>query len=151
MPRGGLASDSPGCQQAQRRLPQAGCGIPAAPSQNTKVGDWNRGRFLLGLEPEVKVLGARSSTGSEVSQSQATPSPVSISAVTSPSPLCVCVQIPPMRTPRTQVNLGSSVVAHLHTKSQSEVPGSPSSRGKMWAAGGPPRPESRSLTEEEVS
>ena len=96
---------------------------------------WDRGRFLSGLEPEVKVLGARSSAGSGVSRSQATPSPVSVSAVTSPSPPCVWVQMSPMRTPCTQVNLGSSAVAHLHTKSQSEVPGSPSSGGRCERRG----------------
>ena len=74
-----------GFLQTRHRTPDGGRG-------------WDRGRFLSGLEPEVKVLGARSSAGSGVSRSQATPSPVSVSAITSPSPPCVWVQMPPMRT-----------------------------------------------------
>ena len=90
MPRGEVASDGPGCQQAQRRPPQARCGIPVVPAQDTRRGQgWDRGCLLSGLEPEVKMLGARSSMGSGVSRSQATPSPFSVSAVTSPSPPCV--------------------------------------------------------------
>ena len=90
MRRGEAASDGPGCQQAQRRPPQARCGIPVVPAQDTRRGQgWDRGCLLSGLEPEVKMLGARSSMGSGVSRSQATPSPFSVSAVTSPSPPCV--------------------------------------------------------------
>ena len=118
---------------APRRL---GVGFLRPQGQDTRRGrGWDRGCFLSGLEPEVKVLGAHCSAGSGVSRSQATPSPVSVSAVTSPSPPCVWVQMSPMRTPCTQVNLGSSAVAHLHTKSQSEVPGSPSSGGRCERRG----------------
>ena len=100
MPRGEAAGDGPGCQQAPRRPPQAACGIPAAPGTGHQTGA-GLGQGTLPLRPGARRQGAggRSSAGSGVGRSQATPSPISVSAVTSPSPPCVRVQMPPMRTP----------------------------------------------------
>ena len=107
MPRGEAAGDCPGCQQAQCRPPQAGYGIPAALSQNTAVGGGAIGTgaaYSQAWSPRSRYWGPPPLMGSGVSQSHATPSPSSVSAVTSSSPPCVCVQIPPMRTPHIQVS-----------------------------------------------
>ncbi len=57
MPRGGEAGDGPGCQQAQRHAPQARCGIPVAPAQNTR---WEAGlgQGTLPLRPGGQGQGA---------------------------------------------------------------------------------------------
>ena len=57
MPRGEAASDGRRCQQAPRRAPQARCGIPVAPAQDTRRGA-GLGQGTLPLRPGARGPGA---------------------------------------------------------------------------------------------